>query len=307
VNINKYCGSAGINQSSGIPNGYGLHYGWGKRVKTIGVTPDNTFYASMSMSKGGAYGFGEINFANLAGFKRAVSTINGTSLCQADINAIGWFVHEMAGAATVNADMAGLVSMVADLAGTSDVIAALSLISSAVCNILAGATVGADMIGGVSMASDISGSSIVNADINGNVFMVASILADSILNGDIYAYGNMSADIYVGAALDPLSPTSLAAAVWNALANEFNDSGSMGEKLNDAGSASNPWTETIEGTYTAEDLLKLISAVLLGKTTITDLGGGNATVKFRDVNDIVDRVDADMDGSERKDVTLDPT
>ena len=40
-----------------------------------------------------------------------------------------------------------------------------------------------------------------------------------------------------------LSPQSLAAAVWAALSADNNASGTMGEKLNAAGSASNPWTD----------------------------------------------------------------
>ena len=61
----------------------------------------------------------------------------------------------------------------------------------------------------------------------------------------------------------------------------------------------------IDGTYTMRDILKVLASVAVGKTTITDLGGGNATVVFRDMSDTVDRVEADMTGSERTDVTID--
>lgn len=98
------------------------------------------------------------------------------------------------------------------------------------------------------------------------------------------------------------SPSALAAAVWSALASDYNESGTMGEKMNSAGSAGNPWTEVIEGAYTAEDLLKLISAVLLGKVS----GAGTGTESFRDVNDSTDRVVASVDSSgNRTSITLD--
>lgn len=61
----------------------------------------------------------------------------------------------------------------------------------------------------------------------------------------------------------------------------------------------------VEGSTTLKQIIRAMAAVLLGKTTVTDLGGGNATVTFRDINDTVDRVVADMTGSERTDVTLD--
>jgi hypothetical protein len=66
------------------------------------------------------------------------------------------------------------------------------------------------------------------------------------------------------------------------------------------------WATAVEGSYTALQLQRLISAILAGKTTITDTGDGTATVVFRDLNDSTNRVEADMDGSERLDITLTP-
>lgn len=62
----------------------------------------------------------------------------------------------------------------------------------------------------------------------------------------------------------------------------------------------------IDGTYTLRDVLKMLAAVSAGKTTITDLGGGAATVVFRDLADTADVVTASMSGSERSSVTLNP-
>jgi hypothetical protein len=45
---------------------------------------------------------------------------------------------------------------------------------------------------------------------------------------------------------EPLSPEGLANAVWEALAADHNAAGTMGAKLNAAGSASDPWS-TPEG------------------------------------------------------------
>ena len=64
------------------------------------------------------------------------------------------------------------------------------------------------------------------------------------------------------------------------------------------------WANVVE-TLTAEEILRVLLAVASGKTTITDLGGGSATVKFRDLADTKDRVSADMDENERTSVTID--
>ena len=76
----------------------------------------------------------------------------------------------------------------------------------------------------------------------------------------------------------------------------------MGEKVN-----SSSWNEVIESGYTAAEVMRILAAVAVGKTTITDLGGGNATVAFRDQADTKNRILADMTGSERTDITLDPS
>lgn len=103
------------------------------------------------------------------------------------------------------------------------------------------------------------------------------------------------------------SAYDIAQAVWTATASGFNGVGSMGEKLNDAGSASNPWTEVIESGYTAAEILRLLAAVSFGRSTITDLGGGNATVVFKSIDGTQDRIEADMTGSERTTITIDET
>jgi hypothetical protein len=56
----------------------------------------------------------------------------------------------------------------------------------------------------------------------------------------------------------------------------------------------------IEGDYTMRDLLRIMSAVLAGKTNIT-----GSTATFRNLQDTKDRVEATMTGSERTTITLD--
>jgi len=47
-------------------------------------------------------------------------------------------------------------------------------------------------------------------------------------------------------------------AVWNALAAEYNISGTMGNKLNGAGSAGDPWTTDISAYNTANTAGKIL-------------------------------------------------
>jgi hypothetical protein len=61
----------------------------------------------------------------------------------------------------------------------------------------------------------------------------------------------------------------------------------------------------IEAGLTLRQVIRLLAAVAAGKTDIIDLGGGNATVKFRDLADTKDRINASMTGSKRTSVTRD--
>lgn len=65
--------------------------------------------------------------------------------------------------------------------------------------------------------------------------------------------------------------------------------------------------DQVQGAYTAGDALLVLLAVAAGKTTITPLGGGAATVEFQAVDNSGVVVSATMDGSERTAVTLTPT
>lgn len=101
-----------------------------------------------------------------------------------------------------------------------------------------------------------------------------------------------------------LSPQSLANAVWSAIASDYLDAGTMGQKLNGAGSAGNPWTEVIEAGLSAAEILRIILAVQAGQTTITPTGTGTADVAFKAQNGTTDRVLASMTGSERTTVLV---
>jgi hypothetical protein len=97
------------------------------------------------------------------------------------------------------------------------------------------------------------------------------------VTASIRATANLSGTAEVGAS-DPLSPSSLAAAVWNALAASYVAAGSMGEKLNAAGSGSSAsdiadavWDEALSGHATAGSTGEALADAASGG------GGGGAT------------------------------
>lgn len=137
-------------------------------------------------------------------------------------------------------NLAGGLNATADLTGSGDITSAgLGLIVSLVAALTGSGTVSADIVGALQVSADLTGSGTISCDLGALASMVASLTGTGTISAaDMRAIGNISADI---SPFTELSPTSLAAAVWNAFASEFNAVGTMGEKLNDAGAAGNPW------------------------------------------------------------------
>lgn len=67
-----------------------------------------------------------------------------------------------------------------------------------------------------------------------------------------------------------------------------------------------PWDSTLEGSYTAGEIMRILAAIAAGKTDIANLGNSQATVTFRDITDSSDIVSASMSGSERTSVNITP-
>jgi hypothetical protein len=191
-------------------------------------------------------------------------------------------------------------NILAALAGTGALTATGSLIVSAVAALAGTGTVStADLLAILQAQATLAGTSTATATASALGWALATLAGTGTLTGVRYATGALEAEI---TPFTTLSPENLAAAVWDAVAADNDATGTMGEKLNDAGSASNPWTEVIEGTYTAAELLRVIAAALAGELS----GAGGATITILGVDGATDRIVATVtpDGN-RTHVTLD--
>lgn len=100
-----------------------------------------------------------------------------------------------------------------------------------------------------------------------------------------------------------LTADQIAIAVWGANALSNDTVGSMGEKLNDAGGAANPWTEVIESGFTAAEILRLLAAVAAGDGESLNKG----VAKFKSLDGLKDRVIANLANGNRDVTQLDVT
>lgn len=183
--------------------------------------------------------------------------------------------------------VAGLIPsypMSIDLTGSSDFDATAGLVVSMLIAMTGSGSMTATIEGRLNMSADLTGSGDLSADLSGIASMAIDLLGAGDLEATIAAYGNMEIDIVVTGT--GLSTANVGQAVWAALAASNNDAGTMGEKLNDAGSASNPWTEVLESGFTAAQILRLIAAAVQGNAT----GLENGAPTFKGLDGTTDRI-----------------
>ena len=207
-------------------------------------------------------------------------------------------------AGSMTANLIPTRPMSINLTGSSDFDATAALVVSMLAAFSGSGTLAAEIQGRLNATIDMTGSGDLSADMTAVANAIIALSGTGDLEATISAIGDMTIDMVVTGT--GLSTANVGQAVWAAIAAANNGAGTMGEKLNDAGSASNPWTEVIESGYTAAEILRLLAAVMAGKSS----GGtsGATTVVFRDLGDTKDRVEADVDGSgNRTTVTRDAT
>jgi hypothetical protein len=201
--------------------------------------------------------------------------------------------NEIVGEGGVTAAEAWAVKLAqAALTGTGELTATGGLIVQLIAAIAGSGTISdADIKAFLQLAAAISGTGDAAGDASGLGALIAALTGTGAADGSTATgTGNMSADLVVTGT--GLTTANVGPAVWAAIAALNNTPGSMGEKLNDAGSASNPWTEVIEGGYTAAQMLKLIAAAAAGELA----GAPAGPIEIKGVDGATTRITATVDG-----------
>lgn len=234
---------------SGWPHGYGGDpSGWELPRSAGGIAAHSTCDGSSSLD------------ASIAGGYGITADVAGSGTLTSDLGALAGLVSAISGLGTIVADIAGSVDASASLSGSGGISdAAMGLLAGLLADLSGSGALASDITAIVNAGASLSGSSSIAAAITAVSDIVASLTGSGSMSSTVSALGQMSADITVGAAADPLSPSALAAAVWNALAASFNSAGSMGALMN-GGAAGGLTSEQ------AEQLLKLYQIMGLDPT-----------------------------------------
>jgi hypothetical protein len=306
-------GEGGFGNKVAIPNGYNHPYAWTLPFKAGGLatTDRSNIIGTGSTSNvnlaGGRNlilltplsGVGTISTANIKGLAIILASLIGEGLVTADISAIANRSAELHGLGEVySADMNALAQAIATILSSGDIASSLEAVISIGAQLDGLGEITPPVLEQIAgMISSMIGSGALTVTAKGQANLGSSLSGEGLITPPVYSLiagllstltGNGSATLSTGAqpafmnceitTFSELSPQSLAKAVM-----EYN----------------------VDGTYTFEQVMKIIAAVQAGKTTITSLGGGAATVEFKDLSDTKSVITADMTGSERTNVTLD--
>ncbi len=183
-----------------------------------------------------------------AGALAARNTVSGSGgVSEADTWAVKLAQAALSGSGALDAVGGLIVQLIADIAGS-------------------GGISEGDLKAFLQALADIGGSGeISDAQATGLGELVAAITGLGLVDATLTGTGELSADLVVTGT--GLTTANVGQAVWSVIAAANNATGTMGEKLNDAGSASNPWTEVIEAGYTAAEILRILAAHAAGAAT----------------------------------------
>lgn len=132
----------------------------------------------------------------------------------------------------ITGNLAAGKNIEATIACTGDLTAICSLVVSLIAALTGSGTItNAALVGKLEMIADIAASGDITGTLRALAHMSATFGGSASLSPEVNATANMEADI---TPFTELSPENLAAAVWNAAATAYNDSGTMGRKQNDA-------------------------------------------------------------------------
>lgn len=164
--------------------------------------------------------------------------------------------NSVTGRGDISANMLLTLQAIAALSGSGDAAATGGLIVQLLADLSGEGTISdADMKAFLLMIAAIGGEGTIAAAISALAEMDAALTGAGDADGTLTGTGAMSANIL---AYGELTPEGIRDSIWNALSAQYTAAGTMGEKLNDAGAAGNPWAALLAANNDPATFGKLI-------------------------------------------------
>lgn len=153
------------------------------------------------------------------------------------------------------------MELLATLSGSGEVSSAVGLLLAQISATLeaSGGIVSPPILAYLNALATITGTGeISDGDLKGLGALLSVLAGEGIIQSTLTATGELAAEIK---SYGTLSPEGIRDAVWNAVAASFNETGSMGNKMNSAASAGDPWGTLLPGTYGDGEAGKILSQI----------------------------------------------
>lgn len=170
-------------------------------------------------------------------------------------------INRMEGVATLSATAISARLSTSSMSGVASLSASLAVLTPGAATLNGAATLSGSIQAVSSLASALSGAASLSANLSAIVPLAASMSGAATVSANLKGIGRLEAAIDVGAS-DPLSPTSLADAVWDTVLAEHVDAGTTGAALADAGGAGNPWSADLSTNNTPGTFGYLVQKLL---------------------------------------------
>ncbi len=242
---------------SGIPDGYRHPVAWLQPQKAGGLSARFEIAGTGSVSAANLAGglYGDASLAGTGSVTAAATmlgvitaTLDGTGALTADATGALALAASLLGAGDVTGALNAVLSAEAALAGTGSLTAAIAGVLDAAATLAGVGAVSADITGAISASATLVGSSALSADVIGAWYMAASLAGSGDVTAAMTAIGHIVSELTGTGSLtagvqatgsieatistaETLSPSNLAAAVWNALVANYQDAGSFGEAI----------------------------------------------------------------------------
>ena len=164
------------------------------------------------------------------------------------------------GEGSLSATILAIRLALADLTGSGDLTAEGALVVQLIAALIGSGTItNADVQAFLAAVAALTGSgAISSATATGLGELLSSLIGNGIATSTLTATGELSADIV---SFGALTIEGMREAVWSAVAASYNESGTMGEKMNNAASAGDPWGTALPGSYASGEAGQILAQI----------------------------------------------
>mgnify|MGYP006921387293 CR=1 FL=1 len=165
------------------------------------------------------------------------------------------------GTTELNINLTQGINISSNLIGLGDLTGDLSLIISMASSLAGSGNISAaSIIGTISLAGALTSSGNLSAGINLISFINSALAGSGGVTGNLKGISDLSSDIFVNEST--FTVNQIVEGIWGTLTSAYSTPGTMGGALGAAGTAADPWSTILPGSYPDNSAGKILGTML---------------------------------------------